>query len=81
MRHRPGNHDGGEQGKGHPLRRLPRHILSPHDPPHNDANMLSLGARVMGEGLTLDIVDAFLTARFEGGRHVTRVEMIEALEG
>lgn len=48
---------------------------------HNDANMLSLGARVVGEGLALDIVDAFLNARFEGGRHATRVEMIDALEG
>ncbi|MDJ0823013.1 MAG: ribose 5-phosphate isomerase B [Paracoccaceae bacterium] len=44
---------------------------------HNDANMLSLGARVIGEGLALDIVEAFLTATFEGGRHATRVEMIE----
>lgn len=48
---------------------------------HNDANMLSLGARVVGEGLALDIVDAFLGAEFEGGRHATRVEMIDALEG
>ena len=48
---------------------------------HNDANMLSLGARVVGEGLALDIVDAFLAAPFEGGRHATRVEMIAALEG
>jgi ribose 5-phosphate isomerase B len=48
---------------------------------HNDANMLSIGARVVGEGLALDIVDAFLTARFEGSRHATRVEMIGALEG
>jgi ribose 5-phosphate isomerase B len=47
---------------------------------HNDANMLSIGARVVGEGLALDIVDAFLTARFEGGGHATRVKMIEALE-
>jgi len=47
---------------------------------HNDANMLSLGARVVGEGLALDIVDAFLTASFEGGRHAARVGMIEALE-
>ncbi len=44
---------------------------------HNDANMLSLGARVTGEGLALDIVDAFLDAEFEGGRHATRVAMIE----
>ena len=48
---------------------------------HNDANMLSLGARVVGEGLALDIVDAFLNAQFEGGRHATRVDMITAIEG
>ncbi|HRE21926.1 MAG TPA: ribose 5-phosphate isomerase B [Rhabdaerophilum sp.] len=47
---------------------------------HNDANMLSLGARVVGVGLALDIVDAFLGAEFEGGRHAERVEMISALE-
>jgi len=47
---------------------------------HNDANMLSVGARVLGEGLVLDIVDAFLTTDFEGGRHATRVDMIKALE-
>lgn len=48
---------------------------------HNNANMLSLGARVVGEGLALDIVDAFLSAEFEGGRHATRVDMIETPEG
>ncbi|NVO54361.1 ribose 5-phosphate isomerase B [Rhodobacteraceae bacterium B1Z28] len=47
---------------------------------HNDANMLSIGARVVGEGQALDIVDAFLTAGFEGGRHATRVDMIESAE-
>ena len=47
---------------------------------HNDANMLSIGVRVVGEGLALDIVDAFLASQFEGGRHATRVEMIAALE-
>ncbi|MCA0044293.1 ribose 5-phosphate isomerase B [Celeribacter litoreus] len=44
---------------------------------HNDANILSIGARVVGEGLALSIVEAFLTAEFEGGRHATRVDMIE----
>jgi len=44
---------------------------------HNDANMLSIGARVIGAGLAMDIVDAFLDAEFEGGRHATRVDMIE----
>ena len=48
---------------------------------HNDANMLSPGARVVGEGLALEIVDAFVDAAFEGGRHATRVAMIDALEG
>jgi ribose 5-phosphate isomerase B len=48
---------------------------------HNDANMLAIGARVVGEGLALDIVEAFLDAAFEGGRHAARVEMIKALEG
>jgi ribose 5-phosphate isomerase B len=44
---------------------------------HNDANILSLGARVLGAGLALEIVDAFLSTEFEGGRHATRVDMIE----
>lgn len=44
---------------------------------HNDANMLSLGARVVGEGLALAIVDAFLNTTFEGGRHAARVALIE----
>ncbi len=48
---------------------------------HNDANMLALGARVVGEGLALDVVDAFLDAEFEGGRHATRVDMIMDIEG
>ena len=47
---------------------------------HNDANMLAIGARVVGEGLALDIVDAFLAASFDGGRHTPRVAMIAALE-
>ena len=47
---------------------------------HNDANMLSMGARMIGEGMALEIVDAFLGAEFEGGRHQARVEMIEAGE-
>lgn len=47
---------------------------------HNDANMLALGARVLGQGVALDIVDAFLSTAFEGGRHGTRVDMITAIE-
>lgn len=48
---------------------------------HNNANMLSIGARVVGQDLALHIVDAFLEAEFEGGRHATRVDMMEAIEG
>jgi ribose 5-phosphate isomerase B len=47
---------------------------------HNDANMLALGARVVGEGLALEVVEAFLATAFEGGRHATRVDMIRAIE-
>lgn len=46
---------------------------------HNDSNILCLGARVLGLGLMLDIVDAYLRGSFVGGRHKTRVEKIEAL--
>ncbi len=48
---------------------------------HNDANILCLGARVVGEGLAEDIVEAWLGASFEGGRHARRVEKISAIEG
>lgn len=44
---------------------------------HNDANVLCLGQRVIGEGLALDIVDVWLKSEFEGGRHKIRVEKIE----
>lgn len=47
---------------------------------HNDANVLALGQRVVGVALALLIVDAFLDAEFEGGRHVQRLAMISALE-
>ncbi|MBR4743717.1 MAG: ribose 5-phosphate isomerase B [Oscillospiraceae bacterium] len=47
---------------------------------HNDANMLAMGARVLGEGLALKIVDIFLSTPFEGGRHQRRIDKIAALE-
>jgi len=43
---------------------------------HNDANVLCIGARVVGVGAAIDIVDAFLGASFEGGRHAARVAKI-----
>jgi ribose 5-phosphate isomerase B len=47
---------------------------------HNDANILALGARVLGIGLALDIVDNFLNASFLGDRHLKRVNKITAIE-
>ena len=47
---------------------------------HNDANVLCLGARVVGLGTALDIVDAFLATPFEGGRHARRVAKINLVE-
>jgi ribose 5-phosphate isomerase B len=44
---------------------------------HNDANVLCLGARVIGSDTALDILDAFLSAEFEGGRHAGRVAKID----
>ena len=47
---------------------------------HNDANMLSLGERVLGRGLALEIVDAWINTEFEGDRHSRRVDMIKEIE-
>jgi ribose 5-phosphate isomerase B len=47
---------------------------------HNDANMLALGASVIGKGVALRIVDTFLDTAFEGGRHQARVDMIHECE-
>jgi ribose 5-phosphate isomerase B len=47
---------------------------------HNDANVLCLGERVVGQGLAADIVDAFLATDFSGGRHAGRIDQLAALE-
>ena len=47
---------------------------------HNNTNVLCFGGRVLGVGLALDIVDAYLDAEFEGGRHEKRVNMIMDIE-
>lgn len=47
---------------------------------HNDANVLTLGARVVGTGLALDIVRTFLSTKFEGDRHQGRIDKIAAIE-
>jgi ribose 5-phosphate isomerase B len=48
---------------------------------HNDANLLSLGARVVATELALDIVDVFMETGFDGGRHIPRLEEIATIEG
>ena len=47
---------------------------------HNDANVLSLGARILGTELAMAVVDTFLEGAFEGGRHVARLAEITVIE-
>ena len=47
---------------------------------HNDANVLSLGGRILAETFALRVVDVFLSTEFEGGRHVARLEKIAQIE-
>ncbi|HVA02257.1 MAG TPA: ribose 5-phosphate isomerase B [Acidimicrobiales bacterium] len=47
---------------------------------HNDANVLSLGARILGPDLALAIVDVFFSTDFEGGRHVARLAEVTDIE-
>ncbi|HIZ17204.1 MAG TPA: ribose 5-phosphate isomerase B [Firmicutes bacterium] len=47
---------------------------------HNDANILCLGGRVIGEELAKELVDVFLNTEFEGGRHLRRVNYISDIE-
>ena len=46
---------------------------------HNDSNILALGARVVGPGLAVVILHAWLNAEFEGGRHAARVAMLDEI--
>lgn len=47
---------------------------------HNDANVLSMGARIVGVAVALGCVEAFMSASFEGGRHARRVEKLRQVE-
>ncbi|KZL89887.1 ribose-5-phosphate isomerase B [Clostridium magnum DSM 2767] len=47
---------------------------------HNNANVVCLGARVIGEGLALLIVEEWLNAEFQGGRHQDRIDLIKKIE-
>ena len=44
---------------------------------HNDANILTMGERVLGVDLALEILDVFMSTKFEGGRHRRRIEQID----
>ncbi len=48
---------------------------------HNDANMLAMGAGMIGKNMAERIADTFLATEFEGGRHQRRVDLITAMEG
>ncbi|HHW89793.1 MAG TPA: RpiB/LacA/LacB family sugar-phosphate isomerase, partial [Clostridiales bacterium] len=47
---------------------------------HNNANILCLGERVIGAGVATEILEAFFSSDFEGGRHQRRVEKISDIE-
>jgi ribose 5-phosphate isomerase B len=47
---------------------------------HNDANVLSIGARIVGVGLAEEILSTFLATAFEGGRHTARVDLLMQIE-
>ncbi|MBZ5638981.1 MAG: ribose 5-phosphate isomerase B [Acidobacteriia bacterium] len=47
---------------------------------HNDANVLCMGSRVTGPGLMEEVLDVFLNASFQGGRHANRVDKVMRLE-
>jgi len=47
---------------------------------HNNANVLCLGGRVIGEDVAKEIIDVFLSAKFEGGRHIKRIVKFDGFE-
>ena len=47
---------------------------------HNDANVLCMGARVIGTALAMELVDIFLATEFEGGRHARRMGQVSDME-
>ncbi|CAM3766447.1 ribose 5-phosphate isomerase B [Alicyclobacillus pomorum] len=47
---------------------------------HNDANVLTMGERVIGEGVAADVLKVWLTTDFEGGRHARRLDKVHHIE-
>ena len=68
-------------GKVPGIRAAPVHDVTPARAcrEHNDANVIGIGARMVGEQTALEIVDAYLGASFQGGRHQQRVEKLDAI--
>ncbi|MGN0613500.1 MAG: ribose 5-phosphate isomerase B [Porcipelethomonas sp.] len=56
------------------------HFSAKYTRMHNDANILCMGARTIGTGLALELVEVFLNTEFEGGRHQRRVDLITDIE-
>jgi ribose 5-phosphate isomerase B len=56
------------------------HATAVNSREHNDANVLTLGAGLIGENLARQIVDTWLSTEFGGGRHAKRVDKIIAIE-
>ena len=46
---------------------------------HNNARMITLGSEIVGEGLAKNIVKAFVTGTYDGGRHQIRVDMLNKM--
>lgn len=62
------------------MRRCATTSTRPASRRHNDANVLSIGARIVAAELALDIVDVFLSTEFDGGRHARRLAEITEIE-
>ena len=77
-RHRHLHHR--QQGEGHPLRLCGDPFSAEMTRRHNDANMLAMGAGIVGPNLAERIVDVFLSTEFEGGRHARRVGLMMDIE-
>ena len=80
LRNRGGDFDHGQQGPGIRCACCSDAYSAEFSRLHNDVNMLALGARVVGPGLAIKLVEIFLTTEFEGGRHKDRVDLIMDLD-
>ena len=80
MRDRDRDGDRRQQGEGRAGGQLHERALARYARSHNDANVLCLGERVVGETLALSILDAFIGTPFEAGRHQRRIDLLRDIE-